>query len=227
MRPYRNLLLSALSEADLNLVERFLEPVTLPLRSVQVRPNVDIDYVTFIEAGLGSIVAVDKGKISLEVALVGREGLIGTPVVLGQMQSPHQNFMQVGGHGFRIPSLSLRYAMDESPTLRGVLLGHVHNQMCQMAETALANGRFNIRARLARWLLMSMDRLDGESVPLTHEYLSFMLGVRRAGVSEAIAVLEAEGVLRAAKANIVITDREGLKVMASPIYTSKDTLVSS
>ena len=126
----------------------------------------------------------------LEVGLIGCEGVTGLPIVLGNDRSPYETFMQVAGNGTRIAADKLRDAITQSRSLERALLRFAHSFMNQTANTALSNGTASLEERLARWLLMANDRLRGNEVPLTHEFLSLMLGVRRAGVTVALNYLE-------------------------------------
>ena len=214
----QNLILSRLSSEDGELLCPHAIDVDLPLRTVIIRPNHPIDQVIFLESGLGSEVAVDGELDLIEVGLTGREGLIGVPIVLGSDRSPHRTFMQIAGSGKSVSASALRAAMEASPTLQNALLKYVGDFMLQVAQTALANGRFKIEARLARWIMLTDERVDGDVLALTHEFLGLMLGVRRAGVSEALALLHEKGLIRSAHARITVLDRDGLRAIAAPIY---------
>jgi CRP-like cAMP-binding protein len=213
----KNRLLRALSNADLALLQPHLEPVELEVRKVLELPNKPIKHAYFIERGLASIVAGNSHK-RIEVGLIGPDGMTGLPIMLGNDRSPHENFIQVAGKGSRIPAEKLREAMEESRSLEKAFLKFVHSFMNQMANTAFSNGTATVEERLARWLLMAHDRLDGDEIPLTHEFLSLMLGVRRAGVTVALNYLEHRGVIRMSRGQIVITDRDGLKASANGTY---------
>ena len=126
--------------------------------------------------------------------------------------------MQVAGDGVRIPAQKLRKAIAHSRSLELALLAFAHRFLNQTANTALSNGTATLEERLARWLLMANDRLRGDDVPLTHEFLSLMLGVRRAGVTVALHYLERRGVIRLSRKQIVITDRKGLEAAANGSY---------
>ncbi len=214
----RNRLLRALSSEGLELLQPFLEPVTLNVGDVLVEPNAPIKYVHFIEQGIGSVVAISQGDRRVEVANLGREGLSGTPIIHGLNCTPHLTFVQVAGSALRIQAEDLQAAMDASLSLRTLLLHYMHTVMIQMAHTALANGRFTINQRLARWILMCHDRLDRDDVPLTHEFLALMLGVRRAGVTEALHILEGEHMIKAARGHITVRDRTKLEELAGDSY---------
>jgi CRP-like cAMP-binding protein len=213
----KNKILAALSNADLALLQPHLEPVELEVRKVLEQPNKPIKHSYFIERGLASIVAGNSHK-RLEVGLIGPEGMTGLPIVLGNYRSPHENFIQVAGEGSRIPADKLRGAMRQSRSLEKAFLKFAHSFMNQTANTAFSNGTATLEERLARWLLMANDRLDGDEIPLTHEFLSLMLGVRRAGVTVALNYLEHRGVIRLSRGQIVITDRKGLKASANGTY---------
>jgi CRP-like cAMP-binding protein len=213
----KNKILAALSNADLALLQPHLEPVELEVRKVLEQPNKPIKHSYFIERGLASIVAGNSHK-RLEVGLIGSEGMTGLPIVLGNDRSPHENFIQVAGEGSRIPADKLRGAMRQSRSLEKAFLKFAHSFMNQTANTAFSNGTATLEERLARWLLMANDRLDGDEIPLTHDFLSLMLGVRRAGVTVALNYLEHRGVIRLSRGQIVITDRKGLKASANGTY---------
>lgn len=218
----RNRLLNGLSTADLALLQPDLEPVSLRLRQVLETPNKPIKYSYFIERGLASIVALN-GHRRLEVGLIGREGMTGVPIVLGNDRSPHENFIQIAGEGVRIPAEKLREALQQSRSLERAFLSFAHSFMNQTANTALSNGTATIEERLARWLLMANDRLEGNEVPLTHEFLSLMLGVRRAGVTVALHYLEQRALIRMSRGEIAIVDRDGLKSAANGTYHQPET----
>jgi CRP-like cAMP-binding protein len=164
-----------------------------------------------------SIVAANKDK-RLEVGLIGCKGLTGLPIMLGNDRSPNETVMQVAGNGIRIPADKLRDAIPQSQSLQRALLNFAQGFLNQTANTALSNGTATLEERLARWLLMAHDRLRGDEVPLTHEVLSLMLGVRRAGVTVALHNLAQRGLVRLSRSQVVITDRKGLKEAANGSY---------
>jgi CRP-like cAMP-binding protein len=150
--------------------------------------------------------------------MTGREGVTGLPILLGSDRSPNWTFVQVAGHARRMEADDLREAMEQSGSLRALLLNFVQFFPIQTSQTALANARFKIEERLARWLLMAQDRLDLPLMPLTHEFLSVMLGVRRAGVADAIHALEGRGMIRSERGQIEVIDREGMIEWADGCY---------
>ena len=225
--PHRNRLLAALSSADLALLQPNLDPVSLELRHVLETANEPITHSYFIDSGIASVVASNGNhRRRIEVGLVGFEGMTGLAVVLGNDRSPNENFMQVGGDGRRISADKLRVAMQESPSIQGAFLNFAHAFLNQVSNTALSNGTASIEERLARWLLMAHDRLNDDTIPLTHEFLSLMLGVRRAGVTVALNALERKGVISLTRGQILITDREGLKASANGPYAELEMPVT-
>ena len=214
----RNQLLAALPQDELDRLRPQLEPVSLALRQSLEEPATPIKHVYFLEQGLASIVASTEHHRRIEVGIVGREGVTGMPVIHGADCSPNQTFIQIAGAGLRISAGDLRQAMEESASLRKVLLRYAQAFMVQIAHTALCNGRHRTEERLARWLLMAHDRLDGDEVPLTHEFLSLMLGVRRAGVTVALEMLTKAGLISRSRSRITVLNRGGLQDAAGDSY---------
>ncbi len=214
----RNLLLKTMSREDYAHLKPDLEPVNLKVRDVLVEANAPIPHVYFMETGLASVVAISLDNERIEVGHIGREGMTGEAIPLGVTSSPNQTFIQVAGSGLRIEAGNLTAALDVSPSLKALLLRWVQASMIQTAQTALANGRFTIQERLARWLLMCHDRMDGDDLPLTHEFLSLMLGVRRSGVTEALHVLEGVQIVKVGRGRIHLLDRERLQEIAGGCY---------
>jgi CRP-like cAMP-binding protein len=213
----RNGLLARLSTEDLALLEPLLQPVMLKQRDVLFEPFRKIEHVYFFEGGLSSEIAENPDAERIEVGCVGYEGLSGVPVLLGVDSTPHQAFMQAGGSAQKIRTQDLRMAMEASATLRALLLRYAHVFMVQIAATALADGRYRLEQRLARWLLMCHDRLD-DDLPLTHEFLALMLGVRRSSVTDGLHLLEGSRLIKAARGLVTVRDRPGLEKLAGKSY---------
>ncbi len=218
----KNKILARLSPSDLRLLEPNLALVNLPFRKMLEARNRRIEYVYFIHAGFASIVASNKNLQSTEVGIIGVEGVTGLPVLLGASRAMHETYMQLAGYGSRISVAHLRAAMEESATLRRVLLRSAYAFLTQVSFTAVSNGRSKLEARLARWLLMAQDRSDGDDLILTHELLALMLGVRRPGVTTALSALEDKGLINPRRGVIAINDREGLKRAANGAYGSPE-----
>jgi CRP-like cAMP-binding protein len=214
----RNQLLAAMSASDLALLQAHLKPIAMPVFKDMEQPNRPIDTVYFLETGIASVVAVQPDETKVEVGLIGREGMTGIAVVLGGNQSPHSTYIQVAGEGQRMPAKELRKAMDASGTLSSVLLRFVQVFMVQTAHTAIANARSRLDQRLARWILMAQDRTQNDMLPLTHEFLSLMLGVRRPGVTEALQTLKRRKLIDNRRNQIVVLDRQGIEQTAGNSY---------
>src|SRR5262245_24487185 len=173
----------------------------------------------FPDSGLASVVAIANGSRSqAEIAVIGCEGVVGLPIILGVGRSPCEVFIQVEGHGRCIRAGDLTDAMSQSPALREALLSYVHVFAVQAAYTALANAHGKIEERLVRWLLMAQDRIAQDELLLPHEFLALMLGVRRAGVTVALQHFETRGLIATARGSIVIQDRDGLEESANGLY---------
>jgi CRP-like cAMP-binding protein len=218
----RNRIFQVLLASDFALLEPGLEHVHLERDHVCIEVSTPIEYVYFPEGGLASSVIPDQINGTSETGMIGYEGLVGVPVLLGADQSPHKVFMQIGGPARRIRVAPLRQAMDRSASLRALLLRYVQVFLMQTAETAHVNARFKLEDRLARWILMSADRL-GPKVALTHDYLSYMLGVRRSGVTSALHVLEGERLITSLRGLVVVRDRVGLEAQAGRSYGVPET----
>jgi CRP-like cAMP-binding protein len=212
-----NRLLQALSPTDSALLHSHLERVHLHKDDVCIEPECPITHVYFLDGGLGSTVMPDEHHGTAEIGAQGFEGLIGIPVILGTDLTPHKTFMQVGGPARRISVEPLWDAMEKSSSLRKILYLYTQVFLLQVGQTAYANARYKVEERLARWVLMSTDRL-GSPVSLTHEFQAFMLGVRRSSVTDATHILEGERLIRASRGVIEIRDRAGLEKRAGGCY---------
>lgn len=213
----RNRLLSMLAQEDYAFLEPRLERVSLPLQTIMIEMHQPIQHVIFLESGISSTIAnTDEGRI--EIGLVGREGLVGVPIILGVDQTPHRCVVQGAGEGLRISTADLRAAIQARPAIFRPLGLFVHTLMVQMGQTAYANVAFDIEARLARWILMTQDRTDGNDLVLTHEFLAAMLGTRRPGVTSATHALEGMGSIRNKRGHIEVRNREMLLALAGDAY---------
>jgi CRP-like cAMP-binding protein len=214
----RNCLLATLSSEDFSLLEPQLEPVPLPLRTRLIEPNTPIEHVYFLDEGIASVVAATPQGRRIEVGIIGREGMSGIPILLGTDRTPHECFIQTSGEGLRIRADDLRREIASSVSLHQHLLRFAQAFTIQTAQTALSNGSHTIEERLARWLLMCHDRLDGDELSTTHEFLSLMLGVRRAGVTVALQALEDRGLISTKRSQITVQDRAKLGKAAGDSY---------
>lgn len=213
-----NQLLSALPPEDYAALQPVLEPVTLRRKDVLVQPGKPIPHVHFIESGVASVVVGTPDGKRIEVGIVGREGFTGTPLLFDVDTIPHETFIQIEGEALRMSRAAFRDMVEARPVFRKVLMRYGHVYQLHAAQTALSNGSYTLEERLARWLLMCHDRIDGDEFPVTHEFLSIMLGVHRPGVTTTIHVLEGAGMIRARRSHIEIVDRDKLRMTAGNSY---------
>ena len=213
-----NLILARLTEVDFRVIEADLQDVDLPVHKILERSHRRIDSVYFPDSGFASVVAGGAGKSPIEVGIIGREGMTGLAVLLGTDLPKNEIYIQVTGKGRRLKASILRKAIDQHASLHRSMLHCVHAFLDQAAMTALANGRSTIEERLARWLLLADDRIDEPEIPLTHEFLALLLGVRRPGVTVAAQALERDGLIARKRGSIVIVNRKGLEKLAGATY---------
>jgi CRP-like cAMP-binding protein len=214
----RNRLLARLTPADWTMLSPHLEPVSLRERQVLEVPHKPIPHAYFLEIGVASVVAVDNEDHRIEVGVIGYEGITGVPLIMGDTRAQHSTYMQITGSGHRIAAERLRAAIGTSESLRALMLKSAQGFMIQTAHSALANGRAKLEERLARWLLMAHDRMTSNAVPLTHEFLAVMLGVRRAGVTVAVRSFEQRGFITTRRGELTMVNRPGLEKVAGSFY---------
>lgn len=214
-----NLLIQAMSPADRAiLVPRFVR-VPLLRNEPIITAGEQIEHVCFPEGGIATIVATADSGRQTEVGIFGREGMSGLSVVLGTDIMPLDAATQVeGGTALRIHVDHLKNALTQSSLLRTLLLGFCHSFMMQAAYSAMANAQCDIESRIARWLLMCHDRLDGDAIPLTHEYLARMVNADRTSITHALHILEGEHAISATRGSIVIRERGRLLQLADGTY---------
>ncbi|QPQ55036.1 Crp/Fnr family transcriptional regulator [Allosphingosinicella flava] len=214
----RNRLLSSLSPEDFLLLQPQLERVQLQLRDPLVTAGQAIKHIHFLEGGIGSVVTERDGN-EVETGLFGREGMSGATTLLGSDTTPLRSYMQIGGAtSLRIPHASLQTALGQSETLHVHMLRYLQTFALQVARTAMSNALGTLPERLARWLLMCHDRVDGDEIALTHEFMAMMLAVRRAGVTVTLHALESSGAIRARRNLVIIRDRTQLEDIAGESY---------
>jgi CRP-like cAMP-binding protein len=214
----RNRLLRTLSSDDLSLLQPHLEAVSLGRGDVMIDANRPIEQAYFPEDSISSVVAITPRGRRIEVGIFGCDGMSGTPLLLASDRTPHESFIQVPGSALRVEAEHLKRAIRQSPSLHQLLLRYVQVFNVQVAHTALSHGSYTIDERLARWILMCHDRLDGDDLPLVHEFLDLMLGVRRSGVTIAVQMLEGVGMIRATRGLIQVRDRAKLEETAGGSY---------
>jgi CRP-like cAMP-binding protein len=215
----RNLLLAALPEGEFERLEKHLRPVDLPRRKQLELSSKPIRQVYFPESGITSIVAEGgKKDTQVEIGIIGREGVTGLPILLGDDRFPYSSYMQVGGAGHMLEAEVLQELMQRSAESQRLFLNFAQTFLLQVSETAVANARARIEERLSRWLLMAGDRVGDDEINLTHEFLSLMMGARRPGVTEAMHALTKKGLIATRRGVISLQDRAGLIKHAGRYY---------
>jgi CRP-like cAMP-binding protein len=215
-----NRLLRALSPDDLDPLRAHLETVPLPQKQTLSSPGTSIDHVYFPQEGMVSLVQPLEDGTTIEVGMIGNEGLVGTPILLGADSSPLEAMVQIPGSALRMPATAFREEVGRRTGLLGVLLRYVQALHVQVSLTAACNGRHTVPERLARWLLTAHDRSPNDQLPLSHEFLSQMLGVRRAGVTVALGTLKTAGLISNTHARVNILDRSGLEAASCDCYST-------
>ena len=211
---HKNQILAALPQADLDQFFSDLDPVSLSLRQILYAVGAPFKHVYFIEQGIASVLTDMADGASIEVGMIGTEGIVGLPALLGDDISDQQIIVQVSGAAQRMDADLCRTAFDGSAAVRRAALRFTETLLALGGQTAACNRLHSTEQRFARWLLMARTRLDSDDIPMTHEFLSTMLGVRRTGVTEVAAKLRRAGLIRYHHGEITILDREALEATA-------------
>jgi len=216
----QNKILAALPKAEYDQLIEHLTPIKLELGDKLYKSDERIKYVYFISTGVVSLVAYMKDGRGVEVGLVGNEGMVGLSIVLGDDRSSNEAIVQIADGALRMDANKLREALKQNSRLLALLLRSTVAMLQQVSQTAACNGSHTVAERLARWLLMCHDRVDGNELRLTQEFIAQMLGTRRSGVSEAAIQLQGEGLIQYSRGNIMILDRQGLEEFGCECYAT-------
>ena len=214
----QNALLAALPPGERNRLMGLIRPVSLSLGDILYEPGQPITKVYFPVSALISLLALVEAQSALEVGMIGREGMLGVPLILGVKRSPVRALVQGGGLAFAMPSEVFLREMEGGGALRSKVLGFTHELMLQISQSAACNRFHPVTARLARWLLMTRDRVGANEFPLTHKFLADMLGVRRAGITDAASGLQRRKMIEYTRGNIRILDARSLENVACTCY---------
>jgi CRP-like cAMP-binding protein len=215
----RNILLSALSGEEYKELQRDLEPVTLTEGQLIVAQDEPISFVCFPESGVTSMAEVLPDGTRTDVALIGREGMTNSQLLLGCGLASHEAIVQIGhGTSLRLSAERLKLFCERHPSAQALFLRFTHALSVQTARTLTSNLRDPAEKRLSRWLLMCHDRVHGDEIRLTHEHIGRMLGVRRATVTDSLHVLEGHGAVRSRRGCVFIRDRALLEELAGSSY---------
>jgi CRP-like cAMP-binding protein len=214
----KNRLLRAMDKSDLNQLLPSLYEVPLTVEQVLEVPGKRIADVYFIESGLVSVLAMSSRDRRCAIAIIGREGMTGVPIILADHQWANETIVQSAGTALAISTDDLGNAMLANPTLLQSLLRFVHAFLSQTSQTVLASSSAKLEERLARLIIMSQDRLEGANLAVTHGTLAQLLAVRRPGVTLALHFLESKGLIKTTRSRIVVLDRDGLRRQANGSY---------
>ncbi|MBV9342765.1 MAG: Crp/Fnr family transcriptional regulator [Acidobacteria bacterium] len=217
-KPLVNEILNSIPDNEYELIRSDLELLQLTHHLILHEAGEKIEFAYFLNQGLASLVVLTSDGRSVEIAIVGREGMVGTPLAVGLHRGPYRSIMQIPGTGVRIRAELLEQRMAEMPELRLVLNRYVLVQGLQIAQIAACNRLHEIEQRLARWLLMCQDRVDSEFLPVTHEFLAQMLGTGRPSVSLAAGMLQRTGIIENLRGAVRILRRRELESAACECY---------
>lgn len=213
-----NRLLASLPREEYERLVPYLEPVFLDFKRELYQPNVPIDFVYFPLDGVYSLLSLTSEGDLIEVGTVGNEGMVGLPVFLGARQIPGIAMSQVPGNALRMRAKDLQNQVTHGTSLYDVLHRYTQALFNFISQSALCNRVHSIEQRCCRWLLLTRDRVGTDEFPLTHEFLSQMLGVRRAGVSEVASRLQNAGFISYRYGKMMVLDRAGLEATSCECY---------
>lgn len=216
----KNALLLAIPDREFGLLRPHLEYVELPNHQILHEPGQKIEYAYFLNQGMISLVVLTSDGRSVEVAIVGHEGMVGTTLAVGLKRGPYRALVQISASGFRLKSELLEEVLARTPELRVILNRYVLIQGLQVSQVAACNRLHEVEQRLSRWLLMCQDRIGSEELPVTHEFLAQMLGTGRPSVSLAAGILQKAGMIENIRGTVKIVNRKGLEGAACECYAA-------
>ena len=225
--PAENQLLTQLPRKERTSVLAHCETVDLTLSTVMSEPGELARYAYFPQDGFLSLIALVDDKPGIEVGMIGREGMLGVHVALGVLNSPVRSLVQGTGHALRIEAKALGTLLKNSMSLQSLLGRYTYVVMAQLATSSACLRFHHIDQRLARWLLMSQDRACANTFKVTHEFLAYMLGVRRVSVTNAAGALQSQGLIAYHRGDITVTNRAALERVACNCYASDSKVYSS
>ncbi|HET9977246.1 MAG TPA: Crp/Fnr family transcriptional regulator [Burkholderiaceae bacterium] len=216
--PRDNQLLAALPAPEYERWQPALEPVALALGQVIYESGVTLDHVYFPTTAIISLLYVMEDGASAEIAVVGREGMVGVALFMGGESTPSRAVVQSAGQGYRLRAQRMKDEFNRAGPVLHLLLRYTQALITQMAQTAVCNRHHSVDQQLCRWLLLSMDRLRGNELVMTQDLIANMLGVRREGVTEGAIKLQKAGLIRYARGRITVLDRPGLERATCECY---------
>lgn len=214
----RNHLLASLPPDALRQLLPKLTPVELVIRQIISAPDQRIEAVYFPESGMFSLVAHLDDGMQAEVGIIGREGMLGVPLLSGVDTSFSESMVQMPGAGLRMAAGDFRRELETNVPFRTVLLRYNEALQAQVMQTAACNGRHGVEQRLARWLLMAHDRVNGDELPLTQDFMAMMLGVHRPSITVSAGILQRAGLIRYANGHVTVLNRASLEAASCECY---------
>lgn len=213
-----NQLLAALPQKDQERLTSLMKKVSLEIKDVVWEPNKPIENIYFPLTGVMSILSVMDDGLAAEIATVGSEGMVGLPVFLGAQTTPVRAVTQVPGEMLRMPAQVFKEEIGNEGALTALLHRYTQAMFVQIGQSAACNRLHSIEERCARWLLMTHDRVGTDKFPMTQEFLSQMVGVRRARVNTVARIFQRAGLIRYARGTITVLDRKGLEEASCECY---------
>ncbi len=217
-KPANNLLLAALPDAELQRWSPQLEPIDLPLGQVLYESGSNLRHVYFPTSAIVSLLYVMENGASAEIAVVGNEGIVGISLFMGGESTPSRAVVQSAGRGFRLKAQLMKDEFNRAGPVMHLLLRYTQALITQMSQTAVCNRHHSLDQQLCRWLLLSLDRLQGNELVMTQELIANMLGVRREGVTEGALKLQHAGLIKYSRGRITVLDRRGLEQRTCECY---------
>ena len=214
----RNRVLAALSATEIKRLRPHLELAEMPLGHVVYEPGRMLDYLYFPTTAIISLLYVMEDGASAEIAVVGDDGVVGISLFMGGESTPSRAVVQSAGEACRLPARFLELEFQRGGTLQHLLLRYTQALITQMAQTAVCNRLHSVDQQLCRWLLLSLDRMEGNELVMTQELIANMLGVRREGVTAAAGKLQKAGVIHYRRGHITVRDRRKLETLSCECY---------
>jgi CRP-like cAMP-binding protein len=214
----RNLLLARLPKSEYERLIDRMRPVSLDFRQILYQARAPIEHVYFPIRGAASAITIMQNGSAIEVATIGNEGVVGHSLLFSGKESTNELIMQVGGEGLRMDAEVFRQEAGHDGPLRRLMMSYNAAYSIQVSQSVGCNGLHNVQQRCCRWLLITLDRMESNVVPITHEFLSIMLGVRRASVTEVLGPLRDQGLVDNGRGAINILDRQGLEKLSCECY---------
>jgi len=216
--PYKNRILAAVPQEDLDRFFASLRLVSLSQRQVLYEVGAPFEYIYFFETGVASVLTSMANGSTIEVGMIGTEGIVGATALLGGEVSAQHIIVQAPGAALRMKVAECKAAFEQNAAVRALVLRFIAALLDLGAQTAACSRLHSIEQRCARWVLMTRDRLHSDAMPMTHEFLATMLGVRRAGVTETVGELHRSGLIRNGRGAVTIVDGAGLEAAACECY---------